>query len=130
MMRRFLGAAAALAVAGAAQAQPMGHYTGNGANYAYSYEPPLAYGSDGYFVPDVTYYNGYDAYRRDSIAAPDAGQAAVGGAMVVGPPHSVAGHPAYDHYGPDPNGSVGPGGFITKCKIIKGPDGYGRRRCW
>jgi hypothetical protein len=57
------------------------------------------------------------AYRPRYVARPDyaPGYAAYG----------VAGHPAYDWYGPDPNGAIAPDGHRIKCKLIDG-----RRECW
>jgi hypothetical protein len=47
----------------------------------------------------------------------------------------VRGHPAYDQYGPDPNGTRAPDGHRLKCKLVtQWDDYYGqyvrRRACW
>lgn len=47
----------------------------------------------------------------------------------------VRGHPAYDEYGPDPNGLRAPDGHRIKCKLVDQWDGYTgryirRRACW
>lgn len=47
----------------------------------------------------------------------------------------VKGHPAYDEYGPDPNGTRAPDGHRIKCKLVDQWDGYSgryvrRRDCW
>jgi hypothetical protein len=47
----------------------------------------------------------------------------------------VKGHPAYDEYGPDPNGLRAPDGHRIKCKLVdQWDDDYGqyvrRRNCW
>lgn len=47
----------------------------------------------------------------------------------------VRGHPAYDEYGPDPNGLRAPDGHRLKCKLVDGWDDYTgqrirRRACW
>lgn len=47
----------------------------------------------------------------------------------------VKGHPAYDEYGPDPNGVRAPDGHRIKCKLVDQWDGYlgqyvRRRACW
>ena len=45
----------------------------------------------------------------------------------------VRGHPAYDQYGPDPNGTRAPDGHRIKCKLVDGWNDYGqyvrRRAC-
>ena len=57
----------ALALAGAAQAQPRGYYPDPwSAAYAYRYEPPLAYGPDGRAVH--IFPNGYDGFHVDTVA--------------------------------------------------------------
>ena len=47
----------------------------------------------------------------------------------------VRGHPAYDQFGPDPNGVRAPDGHRLKCKLVDQWDGYAgqyirRRMCW
>lgn len=46
----------------------------------------------------------------------------------------VGNHPAYDAYGPDPNGLRAADGHRIKCKLVDQWDGYGqyvrRRACW
>jgi hypothetical protein len=47
----------------------------------------------------------------------------------------VLGHPAYDQYGPDPNGTIAPDGHRIKCKLVNEWNGYygeylRRRACW
>jgi hypothetical protein len=46
----------------------------------------------------------------------------------------VRGHPAYDQYGPDPNGTRAPDGHRIKCKLVDEWNAYGqyirRRACW
>lgn len=47
----------------------------------------------------------------------------------------VRGHPAYDQYGPDPNGLRAPDGHRLKCKLVDEWNGYygqyiRRRACW
>jgi len=47
----------------------------------------------------------------------------------------VRGHPAYDEFGPDPNGTRAPDGHRIKCKLVDQWDGYTgqylrRRACW
>lgn len=111
-MRNSLGAAIlALAVAGVAQAQPYGDYTGRGAEYGYRYAPPRAYDGAGRYLP-YSYYNGYDGYDYPP-ATPEAG-AALAAAMAA----AALGHAPYDEYGPDPNGAVAPDGHQIKCKLV------------
>lgn len=137
-MRTLISAAvAALAITGAAQAQPTGYYTDDGADYAYRYSPPQGYGANGAYEPDPSraagnydrgYDSGYEAGRR--AAAESAAGAAVLGAAIA----DAAGHPAYDRYGPDPNGTIARDGHMIKCKLVDGWDGYGHwgrhRECW
>ena len=140
-MRKMLTAAAAsLAVAGGAaaltgtaQAQPYGYYTGNG-YYAYRYDPPRSYGSDGRYTPYSYYngYNGYGAYGGDYGTS----EAALAGALlgaVISP--DVLGHAPYDQFGPDPNGMIAADGHRIKCKLMDSYDSYygayrTRRQCW
>lgn len=131
-MRMLIGAAvAALAVAGAAAAQPYGYYPTPDADYAYRYQPPLGYDADGNYVPGYRYYNGYDGYHHDDVNGAAALGAAIGQALGGDVDY---GHPAYDRYGPDPNGTIAPDGHRIKCKLVEGWDAYGRwgrhRECW
>jgi len=120
-----------LVLASAAQAQPYGYYPGRGADYAYTYAPPRAYGYDGRYTP-YRYGDGYDGYNGgDSALAAELGGALVGAAI---PPDILQAAP-YDRFGPDPNGMVGPDGARIKCKLVTRYDSdYGRyvtrRECW
>lgn len=134
-MRKTLTAAAVSLVAGlagaAALAQPYGYYPGRGADYAYRYEPPRAYGYDGRYTP-YSYGNGYDGYNGvDHGVAAGLGGALLGAA--VSP--DILSQAPYDRFGPDPNGMVGPNGQRIKCQLVNHYDSwYGRymtrRECW
>jgi hypothetical protein len=119
------------ALSGAAAAQPYGYYPGRGADYAYRYDPPRAYGYDGRYTP-YSYGNGYDGYDAgDEVAAGGLGGALLGRPM---PPDLLAQSP-YHRFGPDPNGMAGPDGATIKCKLVNRYDSwYGRymtrRECW
>jgi hypothetical protein len=118
-------ASGAMALAGAAQAQPYGHYTSDG-RYAYTYEAPRAYGYDGRYLP-YGYYNGYSGYSSEAALA----GALLGAAIAP----DILGHAPYDQFGPDPNGMVASDGHLIKCKLVNSYDGYygayrTRRECW
>jgi hypothetical protein len=112
-----------LTIASSAQAQPYGYYPAPGA-YAYRYEPPRAYGPDGYYTP-FSYYNGRDFS--------DAGQnmALLGSAIAP----SVLGSAPFDRYGPNPNGMIAPDGHVIRCKPVtawspRAARFVRRRECW
>jgi hypothetical protein len=125
-MRRILSAAAmGLVLTGAARAQPYGYYPGPGAEYAYQYAPPRAYGYDGGYTP-YSYYNGYDWYYPSGYASagPLPGPT-LGPDVLIRAPR--------DRWGPDPNGVRAPDGHRIKCKLVESWTGYGyttRRECW
>jgi hypothetical protein len=132
-MRKMLTAAAGLAVAGgaialagAAQAQPTGLYVGDG-YYAYRYDPPRAYGYDGRYLPYGHYYDGDSSYNSVAVLA-----GALLGATL---PADILRHAPADQYGPDPNGMIAGDGHRIKCKLQTRYDGYygryrTRRECW
>jgi len=114
MLKAFVlaGALAALLPA-AAQAQPrwQPYYDQGGARYQDRYD------DRGYYRDERRYPRRYaDPYGY------------------AGVPY-VQGHPAYDEYGPDPNGLRAPDGHRIKCKLMDQWDGYAgqyvrRRNCW
>jgi len=111
---------------GAARAQPYGYYPGRGADYAYRYAPPRAYGYDGSYTP-YSYGNGYDGYNGEAAIATGPGGAPLSPEILNGAP--------YDRFGPDPNGMTGPDGQPIKCKLVNRYDAdHGRyttrRECW
>lgn len=91
-------------------------------------------GDQGYYQGDRGYYrgdrddddDGYRYGRRYPDHSSGYGYAAV--------PY-VKGHPAYDEYGPDPNGLRAADGHRIKCKLVDDWDGFTgqyvrRRNCW
>ena len=116
-----MAGALVLALASTAQAQPSGYYPGRGADYAYRYEPPKAYGYDGRYTP-YSYGDGYDGFN---------GRTLPGAALSP----DVLSQAPQDRFGPDPNGMVRPDGAVIKCKLVNRYDSdYGRymtrRECW
>ena len=111
----FAGALAALLPA-AVQAQPRYYY---------------GQGDQGYYQ-DRGYYRG-DRDDDDDRRAPRYWNRGYGYGY-PGVPY-VKGHPAYDEFGPDPNGTRAPDGHRIKCKLQDEWDGYlgqyvRRRNCW
>jgi hypothetical protein len=107
------GALAALLPA-AAQAQPWPYYGD---------------GDQGYYQGDRGYHRG--ERDDDDWRAPRYWNRGYGYSEV---PY-VRGYPAYDEYGPDPNGVRAPDGHRIKCKLVDQWDGYTgqyirRRACW
>lgn len=99
-MRKVLTTTASLvlALASAAQAQPYGYYPGRGADYAYRYEPPKAYGYDGRYTP-YSYGDGYDGFNGGDGAAAGRSGALVG--ATVAP--QALGKARCAHPGPGPD---------------------------
>lgn len=100
-----LAALAATLIPAAALAQPWAQPYGDRSPQAY-------YGDRG------PYYYGDDRYARSYPDAPYGYESV---------PY-VRGHPAFDQYGPDPNGLRAPDGHRLKCKIVKGWDDYDGQR--
>jgi hypothetical protein len=117
----FAGALAALLPA-AVQAQP---------------RPWPSYGQ-GYYQGDQGYYqSGRGYYRGDRYDDDDDRRGPRDWNRGYGYPGApyVQGHPAYDEYGPDPNGLRAPDGHRIKCKLMDQWDDYAgqyvrRRNCW
>jgi hypothetical protein len=91
---------------------------------------------DSYDQGDQGYYQGDPGYYRgdrddDDRRAPRYWDRGYGYGVV---PY-VRGHPAYDEFGPDPNGVRALDGHRIKCKLVDQWDGYTgqyirRRACW
>lgn len=87
-------------------------------------------GDPGYQQADRGYYRGYRD-DDDDRRGPRYWDRGYGYAEA---PY-VRGHPAYDEFGPDPNGLRAPDGHRLKCKLVDQWDGYTgqyvrRRNCW
>jgi len=96
-----LAALVATLIPAAAIAQPWAQPYGDQSRGAYYGDREPYYGDDGRYqrsYPDTPYPYGAVPYVR--------------------------GHPAYDQYGPDPNGLRAPDGHRLKCKVKKGWDDY------
>jgi hypothetical protein len=111
-------------MAGAVQAQPFGYYVGRGADYAYRYAPPRAYGPDGYYTP-FSYYNGRD-YSDAGFGLAQLGSA-------IDP--ALLGAAPFDRYGPNPSGMIAPSGRVIRCKLVTAWSRAAqrfvtRRECW
>jgi hypothetical protein len=122
-------AGGAAVLAGAAQAQPYGYYSGwNGNAYAYRYAPPRAYGYDGRYTRyGDGYYGGNGGYSRY--------YGLTGSAFAAAIAPEILGDAPNDQYGPDPNGMIAPDGHRIKCKLLNRYNRYAghsmtRRECW
>lgn len=106
------GLALAVGLAGPAVAQPFGYYPNRSADYAYRYEPPLAYGPDGSYT-GYTYFNGYDGYNSSPVTAPPLIHA-----WNPAPPAPTLGAIPTDVFGPNPGGMIGPDGRQIVCHVV------------
>jgi hypothetical protein len=124
MLRKLVVLGAGLAmIAGAAQAQPIGHSWGPG-EYAYVYAPPRAYGYDGRYTP-FSFYNGVDYAELAARRAPMGPELRAG----YGPGVRL------DAYGPNPNGMIAPDGHQVRCRLSSHFDIWKghtetQRECW